>query len=109
MGVRDVLSTITRRAGHARHVECRECGANLAPDADRSHPTRVAVASARSSTRLGRSPRVGVDRDVEKDTVVTGEYWGMESSPTCGRADTSHPTAVASANRQRIGETGSDG
>jgi uncharacterized OB-fold protein len=34
MGVRDVLSTITRRAGHARHVECRECGANLAPDAE---------------------------------------------------------------------------
>jgi uncharacterized OB-fold protein len=34
MGVRDVLSSITRRAGHARHVECRECGANLAPDAE---------------------------------------------------------------------------
>jgi DNA-directed RNA polymerase subunit RPC12/RpoP len=34
MGVRDVLPSIVRRADHTRHVECRECGANLAPDAE---------------------------------------------------------------------------
>jgi ribosomal protein L37E len=34
MGVRDVLSIMTRRADPARHVECRECGANLALDAE---------------------------------------------------------------------------
>jgi ribosomal protein L40E len=32
MGVRDILPTFAHRT--ARHVECRECGANLAADAE---------------------------------------------------------------------------
>lgn len=44
MGVRDVLPTFSsrtdtarrsRRADSARHIECRECGANLTTDAEK--------------------------------------------------------------------------